>query len=292
MDPFEAHRRRLMTLAYRLLGSWSDAEDVVQEAHLTFSRQPQGSVDNPGAWLERVVTNRCLDQLKSARNQRETYVGPWLPEPVVSEALVASPVDVEGISVAFLALLERLSPLERAVFVLAEAFEYAHDDIARVLGRDGAAVRQLLHRARAHVRAGRPRFAKDASAHEAMVTQFLGAVLEGDVTGLERLLRHDVTLTTDGGGKVRAALNVVQGANRVARFFLGIAAKQPADTRVELRSLNGWPALLVFVGPSLASVHHFETDGHVIDAIRTVSNPDKLAALRRHLTPSDEKVPE
>jgi RNA polymerase sigma-70 factor (ECF subfamily) len=283
MDPVQPHRRRLLTLAYRLLGSWTDAEDVVQEAHLVFSRQPAGAVDHPAAWLERVVTNRCLDQLKSARSQREHYVGPWLPEPVMTDAVAVSPVDVEGISVAFLTLLERLSPLERAVFVLAEAFDYAHDDIARVLGRDVAAVRQLLHRARAHVQAGRPRFAKDAGAHEAMVTQFLGAVMEGDLSGLERLLSHDVTLTTDGGGKVRAALKVVVGSNRVARFFLGISTKQPPDGRLGLRDVNGWPSLIVFVGDQLTSVHHFETDGQHVFAIRSVSNPDKLAVLATQL---------
>jgi RNA polymerase sigma-70 factor, ECF subfamily len=283
MRDFEPHRRRLTALAYRLLGSWTDAEDVVQEAHLAFVRQ-EDALAHDGAWLERVVTNRCLDVLKSARVQRETYVGPWLPEPVATEALAVSPVDVEGISLAFLVLLERLSPLERAVFVLAEAFEQSHDDIARVLGRDVAAVRQLLHRARAHVQAGKPRFAKDAGAHEAMVTRFLSAVMEGDLPGLERLLSHDVTLHTDGGGKVRAALKVIVGANHVARFFLGIAQKQPPDTRLELRSVNGWPAVLVFEGDVLNSVTQLETDGAVIASIHTSSNPDKLKALSAHVT--------
>jgi RNA polymerase sigma-70 factor (ECF subfamily) len=283
MRDFEPHRRRLKALAYRLLGSWTDAEDVVQEAHLAFA-QHEDALEHDGAWLERVVTNRCLDVLKSARVQRETYVGPWLPEPVATEALAVSPVDVEGISLAFLVLLERLSPLERAVFVLAEAFEQSHDDIARVLGRDVAAVRQLLHRARAHVQAGKPRFAKDEVAHEAMVTRFLSAVMEGDLPGLERLLSRDVTLTTDSGGKVRAALKVIHGPNHVARFFLGIAQKQPLDTRLELRSVNGWPAVLVFEGDRLASVTQLETDGDVIATVHTTSNPDKLEALAAHVT--------
>lgn len=282
MDAFLPLRPRLLGLAYRLLGSWAEAEDVVQEAHLAWverREEPQSAQ----AWLEKVVTNRCLDVLKSARVRREEYVGPWLPEPMLTPVAAEPSLDVEAISLAFLTLLERLSPLERAVYVLAEAFDYSHDDIARALAREPAAVRQLLHRAREHVREGRPRFAPDRAAHEAVLGQFFGAVMTGDVSAVERLLVSDARVLTDGGGKVRAAINVVTGANRVARFVIGVSAKQPPTLTWELLDLNGWPAMVGLEGTVVKSVVQLETDGQLVFSVASIVNPEKLAALERVL---------
>ena len=282
-DTFSSHRSRLHALAYRLLGSWAEAEDVVQETHLAWLELDGTPLDSERAWLERVVTNRCLDVLKSARVRREEYVGPWLPEPMATSEVQLEALDVEAVSLAFLTLLERLSPLERAVYVLAEAFDYSHDDIAKALYKEPAAVRQLLHRARAHVQSGRPRFAADRTAHEAMLGSFFGAAMVGDVASLEKLLVADATVSSDGGGKVRAAINVVTGANRVARFFVGVAKKQPPAARVELLDLNGWPSIVTFDGDIVTSVTQLETDGERVYSVSTVVNPDKLRALTKHL---------
>lgn len=285
-DAFLSIRPRLLALAYRMLGSWAEAEDVVQETHLAWLERKGPALEAERAWLERVVTNRCLDVLKSARVQRESYVGPWLPEPMLTDDVQPSPgaIDVEAVSLAFLALLERLSPLERAVYVLAEAFDYSHDDVAKALGKEPAAVRQLLHRAREHVSAGKPRFAPDPSAHQAMLGTFFGAVLQGDVAAVEQLLVRNATVTTDGGGKVRAAINVITGANRVARFFIGVSQKQPPGARFEVMDVNGQPSVVMLLDDVVVNVTQIETDGVVIHGVSTVSNPDKLAALTAHVT--------
>lgn len=285
-DVFLSIRPRLLALAYRMLGSWAEAEDVVQETHLAWLERQGPPVESERAWLERVVTNRCLDVLKSARVRREAYVGPWLPEPMLTDEVQAAPgaVDVEAVSLAFLTLLERLSPLERAVYVLAEAFDYSHDDVAKALGKEPAAVRQLLHRAREHVSAGKPRFAPDPSAHQAMLGTFFGAVLQGDVAAVEQLLVGHATVKTDGGGKVRAAINVITGANRVARFFIGVAQKQPPGARFEVMDVNGQPSIVMLLDDVVVGVTQIETDGVVIHGVSTVSNPDKLAALTAHVT--------
>lgn len=281
MDSFEAHRPRLLSLAYRVLGSMAEAEDMVQEAHLRWLSRDATPLDSERAWLERVVMNLCLDQLKSARARRESYVGPWLPEPVPTQEgqLAGAPVDVEAISLAFLTLLERLSPLERAVYVLEEAFDYSHDEVAGVLGKEPAAVRQLLHRAREHVKSGRPRFAPDKATHEAMLGRFFGAVLQGDVQGVEQLLAQQVEVRSDGGGKVRAALNVVSGPNKVARLLIGLAKKGSPTARFELREVNGWPSLVGLEGDAVVSVTQLETDGQLVFSVSMVVNPDKLSGL-------------
>lgn len=293
-DAFLSIRPRLLALAYRMLGSWAEAEDVVQETHLAWLERTGPALEAERAWLERVVTNRCLDVLKSARVQRESYVGPWLPEPMLTDDVQAAPgaVDVEAVSLAFLTLLERLSPLERAVYVLAEAFDYSHDDVAKALGKEPAAVRQLLHRAREHVSAGKPRFAPDPSAHQAMLGSFFGAVLQGDVTEVEKLLVKNATVKSDGGGKVRAAINVITGANRVARFFIGVAQKQPPGARFEVMDVNGQPSIVMLLDDVVVNVTQIETDGVVIHGVSTVANPDKLAALTAHVTARNRRSSE
>lgn len=286
MDPFEAHRSQLLALAYRVLGSFAEAEDVLQEAHLRWLARDAASVRSERAWLDRVVMNLCLDQLKSARARRESYVGTWLPEPVMTQGgqLAGAPIDVEGISLAFLTLLERLSPLERAVYVLAEAFDYSHEELGQALGREPAAVRQLLHRAREHVKSGRPRFAPDKTTHEAMMARFFGAVMQGDVHGVEQWLAAQVSVRSDGGGKVLAALNVVCGPNRVARLLIGLWKKGSPAVRYEVREINGWPSLVGYEGDVPVSVTQLETDGQLVYSMSLVLNPDKLGRLQHHVT--------
>lgn len=269
-------RPRLVNLAYRLLGSWSEAEDVVQDTHLTWAQQSRADVLSPRAFLETAVTRRCLDVMKSARARRESYVGPWLPEPMLTTELDAER-DPRAVSLAFLAMLERLSPLERAVFVLAEAFDYSHDELARTLGKEPAAVRQLLHRAREHVAAKEVRFAPDAEAHQAVLASFFGAVMSGDVTQVERLLVEQAYARTDSGGKARAARNVVSGANRVARFFLGLAQKAPPTYAYVPMDLNGWPSIITMEHGQVVNVLQLQTDGHRVVGVDVIVNPEKLS---------------
>jgi RNA polymerase sigma-70 factor (ECF subfamily) len=277
-DPFLTHRTRLLALAYRILGSWADAEDVVQDAHVRWLDVDASTIDSPRAWLERTVTNRCLDVLKSARVQRETYVGPWLPEPVPTEggALHGEPFDPQSLSLAFLTLLERLSPLERAVYVLAVAFDYTHAEIGAALGRDEAAVRQLLHRAREHVRAGRPRFAPDREAHARLLGAFAMACTQGDASQVETLLAQEAVLRSDGGGVAKAALRELHGARSCARFLVGIVRKGGLAFDVEVRDVNGWPAIVAFASGKPAMVLEIETDGTRIFSVSMVLNPAKL----------------
>lgn len=286
-DAFTPLRPRLVALAYRLLGSWSEAEDAVQDTHEKWLTADAHAIASPRAWLERVVTNRCLDVLASARTRRETYVGPWLPEPVATAQglLDGEPVDPRTISLAFLTLLERLSPLERAVWVLAEVFDYTHEELANVLGKEPAAVRQALHRAREHVREGRPRFAPDLETHGELLVAFATAVGQGDVAAVEQLLAQKAVARTDGGGRAKAALNVVEGPSRVARFLVGVAQKANPAWRVDLAEVNCWPAVVVFEGTRPVSVLEVETDGERVFTISVVTNPDKLLALAAQVTP-------
>jgi RNA polymerase sigma-70 factor, ECF subfamily len=280
-DLFEAERPRLTAFAYRLLGSWSDAEDVVQDAWLRLRNHAE-TVEAPGPWLTRVVTNLCLDRRKSAQATRETYVGPWLPEPVATEhgQLRGVPVDPDAISLAFLTLLERLSPLERAAYLLAEAFDYDHGEIARVLGREPAAIRQLLHRAREHVKAGKPRFTASADDQQQMLITFLQTCAEGNLAGLTSLLSAQAVALSDGGGKVRAALNPVVGADRVARLLLGLAKKGGPPMTFELRELNGVPSVVGLVEGKVSQILQLEFDEGLVRTLLLVSNPDKLRHLQ------------
>lgn len=283
VDAFVGYRGWLFGLAYRMLGTSTDAEDVLQEAHLRFVAQG-GGLEHPKRWLEQVVTRLCLDQLKSARARRELYVGSWLPEPIetVSGMLQGGPVDRESVSLAFLALLERLSPLERAVFVLVELFDYSAEEAATVLERAAPAVRQLLHRARAHVLAGRPRFAPSPEAHAAIVGAFFGAVQTGDVKKVESFLSSDVRAVLDGGGRVKTALNAIHGADRVARLYASLSTKVDPEFRYEVREVNGWPALVILKQSAIVSVTTLETDGAIVFGISVCQNPDKLFAMSRN----------
>jgi RNA polymerase sigma-70 factor (ECF subfamily) len=278
---FAEHRSYLIGLAYRMLGSVAEAEDAVQEAFLRSQQVSMDGVESPRAYLATIVTRICLDQLKSARARRERYTGPWLPEPVRTDLgdAVAKPAvraEVESLSLAFLVVLETLSPLERAAFLLHDVFDYTHAEVAGILQRDVQAVRQLLHRARAHVRDGRPRFEPDPEHHRTLLLRFLGAAQQGDLAALESMLASEVVLKNDGGGKVHSALKPVRGANRVARWVLGVKRKSP-PTHPEIAEINGQPGILLRGEHGLVAVMTFVIDeSGRIREIDTVVNPEKL----------------
>jgi len=285
-DPFEEYRSLLFAIAYRMLGSAMEAEDIVQEAYLRYRTTPPESIRTFKSFLTTIVHHLCIDHLKSAQAQRENYVGPWLPEPIITGdgASLLSPVrqitDRESISMAFLVLLESLSPLERAVFLLREVFDYEYTEIAQITGRDEAACRQLFSRAKKHISEHRPRFPASPEAHAKMVGRFMEACIAGDMDGLMSLLAEDVTAWSDGGGKVSAAArHPIQGRDTVARGIIGILSRAPEGTTVEVIEANGFPALLVRVKGQIFSVLTLEVEGDFIRAVRNIANPDKLAHL-------------
>jgi RNA polymerase sigma-70 factor, ECF subfamily len=276
---FEALRPHLMGVAYRLLGSSADAEDAVQDAWLRWEPIDEATIREPKAWLSTVLGRLCLDRLTSARARRQVYPGEWLPEPVASE----QPLDVESISLGFLVLLERLSPVERIAFVLHQVFDYSHAEIGEALGMNAAAVRQAFHRAKQHVVDNRPRFTVSAEAHERLLRGFIAALSAGDVAGMKRLLVDDAVLTADSGGKVHgAAQRPIRGADKIARFLAGLLRKFPVlvDYEFAVRTINGWPALVGCAPGGVQLVITIETDGERIIAIRNVINPDKLSLAR------------
>src|SRR5262245_6427068 len=285
-DPFEEYRSLLFAVAYRMLGSAMEAEDIVQEAYLRYRATPPQSIGTLKSFLTTIVHHLCINHLKSAREQRETYVGPWLPEPIITGdgASLLSPLrqitDRESISMAFLVLLESLSPLERAVFLLREVFDYEYAEIAQITGRDQAACRQLFSRAKKHIREHRPRFPASPEAHAKMVGRFMDACLAGDLDGLMSLLAEDVTGWSDSGGKVPGAVRYpVQGRDKVARVMIGQLSRAPEGTTFEMIEANGLPALLMRVMGQIVGVLTLEVEGEVIRAVRAVANPDKLAHL-------------
>lgn len=286
IDPFEQHRSLLFAIAYRMLGSAMEAEDIVQEAYLRYRAAPPDSIRTLRSYLTTIVHHLCVDHLKSLQARRETYVGPWLPEPVITGegASLLSPLrhitDRESISMAFLVLLESLSPLERAVFLLREVFDYEYAEIAQITGRTEAACRQLFSRAKKHISENRPRFPASPNAHEKMVERFMEAFVAGDVDGLVSLLAEDVTVWSDGGGKVEGAARLpIQGRDKVKRALVGLLSHVPQGTTIERIEANGLPAVLVRVAGQIVSVLTLEVEGDYIRAMRNVANPDKLAHL-------------
>ena len=280
-DPLAPHRGRLLGLAYRMLGSRSDAEDIVQDAYLRFAGAQD--VHNAEAFLVTVVTRLCLDRLKSARAQREVYVGPWLPEPVFdAEGLSADAATelADDLSFALLLALDRLSPLERAAFLLHDVFDTPFSEIAAMLDRTEASCRQLATRARRAVRDERPAPATRLDNHARLLQAFGEAVTSGDVARLAELLREDAVAITDGGGRKTAARNPIQGADKIARFFIGLAAKNAGhEIRVEPTMINGAIGALLYLDGELDHTMSMAISGEKIAAIYIVRNPDKL----RHL---------
>lgn len=285
---FLAQRPRLFALAYRMLGSVAEAEDLLQEAWLRWQAADRADVAAPGAYLARVVTRLCLDHLKSARVRRERYFGEWLPEPLPEPSAEGTGPEgglpgelAQELSVALLLALERLSPLERAVFLLHDVFEADFGEVAAALGRSEAACRQLAVRARAHVKAARPRFAVAPEKAEALALAFHRASREGDLAALQGLLAEEVVLHSDGGGRRPAARNPIRGRARVCRFYAGLARKfaQGPPPTARFAWLNGAPGLLTLEADGLPQSVTLEIEGGRIAAIYVVRNPEKLSHL-------------
>lgn len=285
---FEAHRSRLFGLAYRMLGSAEEAEDTVQDAYLRWNGADRPSVTHPGAWLAKVVTNLCLNRLTSARARREEYIGPWLPEPVLTGDGALGPLESaeqrDAVSMAVLVLLERLTPVERAVYVLREAFGYGHREIADVLDLGEANCRQLHRRAAARIKARESRFEPGPGQWEGLIESFLTAAREGDLAGLEKILARDATWWSDGGGLRGIARRPVLGRERVARFMAGSPDGSPgvlAGLRLVRAEVNGAPAVLALADGTLAAVGVLDIrEGRVRD-VYAVLNPVKLTHLAR-----------
>jgi RNA polymerase sigma-70 factor (ECF subfamily) len=290
-ESFEAHRQLLFSVAYRMLGSASDAEDIVQDVWMRYAESKPADLRSLKAWLTTVATRLCLDRLKSARATREQYVGPWLPEPILtpSERPDAMLQRHESVTLAFLVLLETLSAEERAVFLLKDIFDYSHEEIAEMLEMSAANSRQLLHRAKARIAEGRPRGANDEASKREMARRFVAAFESGDPLQLSALLAEDVKFFGDGGGKVAAARRPVIGRDAVINLLHGI--HRAADLQgmlpsvsIETVEVNFEPAFVVRLGGRLDSVYSLEIADERVRALRVIRNPDKLAFIDRQLT--------
>ena len=288
VESFETYRSYLFAIAYRMLGSAMDAEDMVQETYLRYSATPPETIISLKAFLTTILTRLCMDQLHLARRKREEYLGPWLPEPIVTTeapelARVEERVDTyESISLAFLILLEQLQPIERAVFLLREVFEYDYVEIAAFLGKSEVACRQSFSRAKKHLADHQPRFPASPETQKQLLTGFLQAVNAGEMSALMNLLAEDVTFWGDGGGKVKgAATHPISGRVAVAHFFLATGntfrRSLPGDFRVELAEVNHQPALIIRSAERAFSVMTIEVEAGRIQIIRVVANPEKLA---------------
>jgi len=281
---FEAHRRHLMGVAYRMLGSVSEAEDAVQETYLRWHRADQAAVLNPQAFLTRIVTRLCLDQLKSARRTRETYIGPWLPEPLLAAddyAVDAQNDYAHDMSVTLMLALERLSPLERAAFILHDVFDVGFDEVGAALGRSAASCRQLSSRARDHLRAERPRFKVSPEDGARFIDAFLKASQSGDTAELRSLLSEEAVMHNDGGGVKLAALNAIVGASKILRFLEGIFHKNDGQGArlVRLSEINGMPGVITIDPDGTLQTTALDVRDGFIVALYVVRNPYKLSHI-------------
>ena len=291
VDLFQEHRRRLFAVAYRMLGSASDAEDVVQDAWLRYAAARPSELRSPQAYLTTIVTRLCLDRLKSARATREEYVGPWLPEPVLTDGRrepEQSLALAESVTLAFMVLLETLSPEERAVFLLREVFDNEYDEIAAMLDTTPANCRQMFHRARSRIAERRPRFRGAVDEKRPLVGRFVSALRAGDAEALTRVLAEDVGFWSDGGGKVLAARRPLFGRDRVVQVLVGIRRTAPAAAldavTIDVVEVNHDPALVLRVAGRIDSVYTLTVEDEAIAAIRIVRNPDKLRFIDRQLS--------
>jgi RNA polymerase sigma-70 factor (ECF subfamily) len=276
-DPYGEHRNLLFTVAYEMLGSAADAEDVLQETWLRWADVDQDEVREPRAYLVRITTRLALNRLRTVSRRRETYVGPWLPEPLLTAPDVADDVELaDSVSTAMLLVLETLTPVERAVFVLREDFGFGHDEIASVVERSPAAVRQIAHRAHGHVEARRPRTSVTAAERDAVLRRFTDAARSGDLQALMDVLAPDVVMLTDGGGVVSAARVPIRGAAKVVRF---LAAVTPEHVQVgaEVVLVNGAPALRLLADGVLDTIVTTRIEGGLVTGLYLVRNPDKPA---------------
>jgi RNA polymerase sigma-70 factor (ECF subfamily) len=280
---FQQHRPRLFGLAYRMLGSPSEAEDVLHDAWLRWHAQDTDVLDDPEAWLVTVTTRLALDRLRRAKTEREHYTGPWLPEPLVPDAEhpEAELERGETLTLSFLLLLERLSPEERAAFLLYEVFDYSHAEAAAILGIAEDACRQRVHRAKTRLREGRPRFSVDAPTKRRMLQRFIAAMKQPDLESLRALFAEDAISIADGGGVVRAVLRPLQGADRLARLYMQVGTRfySRPDVQFTIATLNGEPVLLAWAEDTLVSATWVECEGDRISATLALRHPDKLARL-------------
>ncbi|MFE2151243.1 RNA polymerase sigma-70 factor [Streptomyces lavendulae] len=286
-DPFDAHRRLLFATAYRMLGTVGDAEDIVQDTWLAWNRADRSEVRHPKAYLVRTVTNLSLNRLTSARATREEYVGSWLPEPLLTAPDVARERErAEDVSMAMLVVMESLTPVERAVFVLREAFGYSYAEIAGFLDRPEPTVRQIAHRARKHVAERRTVHDTDAARREEVTARFLSACAGGDLNAVLELLAPDVTAWSDGGGKVSSARRPLHGADHVGRFLIGVIAKAARAAADALpvpvpAVINGELGILILTGDTPSGAITYDLEGGLMRNLRFQINPDKLSGLRK-----------
>ena len=281
-DPFAALRPRLFAIAYRMLGTRADAEDVLQDAWLRWDKADREALQSAEAWLVTVVTRLAIDRLRAAKLERETYVGWWLPEPLVEVDghTPETAAELAGdLSMAFMLVLERLSPDERAAFLLRQVFDHDYAEVAALLGKTEAACRQLVHRASERVKQDRPRFEVTQEAHRRLLVQFVQAARSGRRADMQALLAEDVQLMGDGGGKVQSFGKILRGAYRIANLYWALWRRMPAQVVYRMAQVNGEPGLLRYVDGQLESAQAFVTDGERIVAIYVVRNPDKLAGV-------------
>ncbi|NJO42473.1 MAG: RNA polymerase sigma-70 factor [Cyanobacteria bacterium CRU_2_1] len=278
-ETFNQHRSLLFAIAYRMLGTVTDAEDMVQETFLRWQQTTAATVKSAKTYLSTIITRLCIDHLRSARVRREQYVGSWLPEPIMTQSTNDPATQVEladSLSMAFLVVLERLSPIERAVFLLRDVFEYDYDEIAQMVGKSPANCRQILRRSRQHITAQRPRFPVSRQQQEQVTAQFLEASTQGNLHGLLSLLAKDIIFWSDGGGQVTAVLKPLHGAMKVARFLLAIRRKWLSTSVAQIIEVNGQPAIITLVDGCIHSIVSLDIVGHSIQSIYSVRNPDKL----------------
>lgn len=279
---FEQSRRRLFGLAYRMLGTKADAEDMVQEAYLRWHQANTDEVRSPEAWLVTVVTRLCIDRLRSASIEREKYPGKWLPEPILGDLLPSPEDQVElasNLSMAFMILLERLAPVERAAFLLHDVFDCDYPQIARIIGKSESACRQIMHRARERVRRDQRRFEASEEDRIRLIKKFSEAIDANDEQTLLALFAEDATLIGDGGGKAPAVRNIIYGAERITRLYLTVARRSEGNITRVLQLINGEPGLVIFTDGQLTGTLSFEIYGDRIHALYSVLNPDKLKEL-------------
>jgi RNA polymerase sigma-70 factor, ECF subfamily len=287
LDDFNHHRPLLFSIAYRMLGTVTDAEDMVQETFLRWQQTTKETVRSAKTYLATIITRLCIDHLRSAHVQREQYVGTWLPEPMLTQQS-DNPTDLmelaDSLSIAFLAVLERLSPIERAVFLLRDVFEYDYDEISQIVSKNPTNCRQILKRAKGHLADQRPRFPVSRLQKEQTIAQFLEASTRGDLQDLLLLLAKDVTFYSDGGGKVIAAIKPIHGNVKVARMLSAIRRKWLANAVYRLVDINGQPGIIQYLDGNIHSVITFEIADDCIQSIYSVRNPDKLARICREIS--------
>lgn len=280
VETFNEYRNLLFSIAYRMLGSAMDAEDMVQESYLNWGRVTTRQVESPKSYLTAIVTRLCIDHLRSAKVRREEYMGPWLPEPILTDHSPDTVALAESLSLAFLVVLETLSPIERAVFLLREVFEYDYDEIARIVDKSEVNCRQMVKRAKEHITTRRPRFETSVEQQRAMLMKFGEVCMTGNMEGLLALLADDIVEYSDGGGKVSAAIHPVKGATNVARLFISLVTKKlPPNHSAQMLMVNGQPAAVNYSGDQPYSVILLDSVDGRIQTIYNILNPEKLKCI-------------